>query len=291
MQTDTRKPYFTSFASPFNVIILTIGIVFTALLGWQYFKLDQISKSLTNQSMAFKDEAEFNAAVAKAFNKFVDDKKKALTQEKLQKYTAAPSTVANGKHIYGSTDARFTLVEFSDMECPFCKRFHDTPKQIVDASKGNVNWQWMHLPLGFHNPAAKDEAIASECVAEELGNRAFWAFLGDVFSLSRGNGQGVANLSEVATDLGADKAKFLECISSGRFEDKVNEHVQKAQSQGIGGTPATVVVDNQTGKFQLVSGAQPAQALMAAIGKLKAEAEETAEDQNSSTAPQQDPKG
>ena len=69
MQTDTRKPSFTSFASPFNVIILTIGIVFTALLGWQYFKLDQISKSLTNQSMAFKDEAEFNAAVAKAFNK------------------------------------------------------------------------------------------------------------------------------------------------------------------------------------------------------------------------------
>lgn len=276
------KPFLQTY---FNAIAMIMGLIVVCALGWQFYKLEKISSSLATQSVGFKNEDEFNDAVANAFNKFVENKKRALAQEKLQKYTNAPATTANGKHIYGSSDARFTLVEFSDLECPYCKRFHDTPKQLVDASKGNVNWQWMHLPLGFHNPAAKDQAIASECVAEELGNRAFWAFLSDIFTLSRGNGQGVNNIVEVATDLGADKTKFLECMSSGRYENKIADHLQKAQSQGISGTPATVVVDNQTGKIQIVPGAQPPQAIMAVVGKLKAEAEEAAETPDGSTEP------
>ncbi|ARX53898.1 hypothetical protein AM375_00115 (plasmid) [Escherichia coli] len=47
--------------------------------------------------------------------------------QKYAQFEAAPEKVEDGKHIYGDLGARFTLVEFSDMECPFCKQFHDTP--------------------------------------------------------------------------------------------------------------------------------------------------------------------
>lgn len=267
--------------SNLSIFLLALGMAITCFLGWQLYKLNAITNSFSGgSSVSFKTEDEFNSAVAKAFNKIVEDKQKAMAQTKLQKYTAAPEFVPDGKHIYGSIDARYTLVEFSDLECPYCKRFHNTPKQFVDASKGNVNWQWMHYPLDFHNPAAADQAIASECISEQLGNRAFWAFLNDVFVQSRGNGQGVPNLTDVATEIGADSGKFMECISSGKYQQKIQEHMQKAASQGIKATPATFVVDNQTGKMQLVPGAQPVQALMAAVSKLKAEAEEEAESQS-----------
>lgn len=214
---------------------------------------------------------EFQASLVGALNKLASDRAAKEAQEKMDKYSGAAESEPSGKHIYGALNARFTLVEFSDLECPYCKRFHETPKQLADASNGNVNWQWMHLPLDFHNPAAKAEAHAAECVAEQKGNRAFWAFLDDIFVQSRGNGQGVSDITAMAVALGADEAEFRSCMKEGRFNTKIEEHVQKARQQGISGTPATFVVDNQTGKTQLVSGAQPIQALMAAISKLKAE--------------------
>ncbi|KGH30799.1 DsbA family protein [Comamonas testosteroni] len=278
----TSEPKAVQFRNAFiNIFLPIFGLIIAGFLGWQLYKLNDITSSFgKGSSVSFKTEDEFNNAVAKAFNKIVEDKQKAMAQSKLQKFTAAPEFVPDGKHIYGSMDARYTLVEFSDLECPYCKRFHNTPKQLVDASKGNVNWQWMHYPLDFHNPAAADQAIASECISEQLGNRAFWAFLNDVFVQSRGNGQGVPNLAELATEIGADSNKFLECVGSGKYQQKIQEHMQKAAAQGIKATPATFVVDNHTGKMQLVAGAQPVQALMAAVSKLKAEAEEEAESQN-----------
>ena len=179
-----------------------------------------------------------------------------------------------GKSIYGNVNARFTLVEFSDLECPFCKRFHETPKQLVDNSKGNVNWQWKHLPLGFHNPAAKRQAMAAECVREQKGNKAFWVFIDDVFQHSRGNGQGVPNLAALVEGVGADVDQVQECMSEGRYSDKIDQEAQQAANNGINGTPATFVVDNTTGKTQLLTGAQPPQAIMAAIRKMMAEQEE-----------------
>lgn len=227
--------------------------------------------TLTQSIPPKQSPEEMQESIVHALNKLAADRAAKEAQEKMEKYSGAAPTVPNGKHVYGALDARFTLVEFSDLECPYCKRFHDTPKKIADSSNGNVNWQWMHLPLDFHNPAAKVGAHAAECVAEQKGNRAFWAFLDDIFVHSRGNGQGVSDLTTLASGMGADEDQFRACMKEGRFNSKIEEHIQKARQQGISGTPATFVVDNQTGKTQLVSGAQPAQAFLAAIAKLKTE--------------------
>lgn len=272
---------------------LRLGVVASILLGlvgtgfgiYQFVKEKELAQEIASvkssvkqvmdaEGITFKSKAEFEAAVAESINKFVAQKQQADIEQKYVLFQGASEKVEDGKHIYGDLGARFTLVEFSDMECPFCKQFHDTPKQIVDASKGNVNVQWKHMPLDFHNPAARKEALAAECIAEQKGNRGFWVFVNDIFYHSQGNGAGVADLASVVTGVGADLDVFRECLRSGKYEDKVEADIQKAKSYGVNGTPATFVVDNQTGKSQLLGGAQPAQAIMAVMRKMMIESQQ-----------------
>jgi protein-disulfide isomerase len=268
------------------VAAILLGLVGTGFGIYQFVKEKDLAQEIANvkstvnqvkdaEGVTFKSKAEFEAAVAESINKFVAQKQQADIDQKYAQFEAAPEKVEEGKHIYGDLGARFTLVEFSDMECPsFCKRFHDTPKQIVDASKGNVNWQWKHMPLDFHNPAAHKEALAAECIAEQKGNRGFWVFVNDIFHHTQGNGGGVADLASVVTGVGADLDAFRECLGSGKYEDKVEADIQKAKSYGVNGTPATFVVDNHTGKSQLLGGAQPAQAIMAVMRKMMIESQQ-----------------
>lgn len=269
---------------PFVAVVSLIIAITSVGVGFYQMKYARLSEQKVAEletkvatlqgQLSFKDQSEFEVAVAASINKFVAQKQQADIDQKYAQFEAAPEKVEEGKHIYGDLGARFTLVEFSDMECPFCKRFHDTPKQIVDASKGNVNWQWKHMPLDFHNPAAHKEALAAECIAEQKGNRGFWVFVNDIFHHTQGNGGGVADLASVVTGVGADLDAFRECLGSGKYEDKVEADIQKAKSYGVNGTPATFVVDNHTGKSQLLGGAQPAQAIMAVMRKMMIESQQ-----------------
>jgi protein-disulfide isomerase len=79
-------------------------------------------------------------------------------------------------HIYGNTNAKTFLVVFSDLECPFCKRFHPTVKSIVDNSDGQIALVHKHFPLSFHQSAIP-LAIASECVSAQAGDIGFFKFV------------------------------------------------------------------------------------------------------------------
>ncbi|ALZ82595.1 protein-disulfide isomerase (plasmid) [Aeromonas hydrophila] len=256
-----------------------IGIYQSVKLGQLTNDLHKMNRTLSNMSataatsVTFKNLAEFDTSVAASINKLVEQQQKDNISQKYAKFDAAAEQVGDGKHIYGDLNARFTLVEFSDIECPYCKRFHDTPKQLVDASKGNVNWQWKHMPLDFHNPAALKEAVAAECISEQKGNRGFWVFINDMFEQTQGNGAGVKDLAEVVTGVGADLRVFRECLATGQMDEKVQENIQQAKSLGINGTPATFVVDNKTGKSQLLGGAQPPEAIMAVMRKMMIESQ------------------
>ena len=74
-------------------------------------------------------------------------------------------------HIRGDKDAAFTIIEYSDFECPFCSRHHPTLKQLIE-DEPDVNWVYRHFPLGFH-ASAQRAAEASEC-ANEQGK--FWEY-------------------------------------------------------------------------------------------------------------------
>lgn len=179
---------------------------------------------------------------------YFDNIKKKRREAVFAEYPGAEASVPNDRRIYGSLNARFTLVEFSDLECPFCKRYHSTPKIVVDASGGMVNWEWVHLPLAMHNPTAFMQHQAAECAGALGGNPAFWVFLDQVFSRTRGGGEGAGDLLAIADEIGLDPQRFKNCVASGEHRDRVNDGIQKARSLGITGTPTAFLVDNVSGR-------------------------------------------
>lgn len=277
-----------------NKTIWISGIVAAALavggsIGYVLHKQNQYFKTLTaaqdekfnslatmliemEQSKSSINTENLSEAVEIALQKRTMAQQQKVREDRSQKYQLASNSIPNDKHIYGNYNARFTLVEFSDIECPYCKRFHDTPKAIVDQSQGHVNWQWKHFPLSFHNPTAERLAQATECVSELEGNQMFWVYLEELFKQTAGGGRGV-DVMGVTQELGIDTEAFKQCLDSGKFQEKVRNDIAQATKMGITGTPATFIVDNQTGKTQFLSGAQPKESILAAIRKMAAETE------------------
>ncbi len=85
-----------------------------------------------------------------------------------------------GDHVYGDANAPVVVIEYSDLECPYCKAFQTTMKQVVDESNGQVAWMYRHWPI---HAGSMDKLVASECVAKLKGNDAFWKYIELVFGL------------------------------------------------------------------------------------------------------------
>ncbi len=173
-------------------------------------------------------------------------------------------------HIYGSPDALVSLIEYSDFECPFCKRFHPNPKVLVDGSEGQVNWIYRHFPLEFHNPLAQLEAEASECASEQGGNDAFWQYADLLYERTRSNGNGLSPdaLVPFAQEIGLDEKAFDECLESGRMRARVQEDVVEGGKIGISGTPGNIIINNETGEAIPAAGALPTETLQKIVDSL-----------------------
>lgn len=176
---------------------------------------------------------------------------------------SAMKAVSDSDHMRGSTDAKVTVVEYSDLECPFCGRFHPTVQQIVDDYDGQVNWVYRHFPLNSIHPKAQKQAEASECVAELGGNDAFWAFIDDLFTNPPATNDA---LPGIAASLGVNQAAFSECLDSGKHAVTVQDMANDGIAAGAQGTPFSVIVSGDQ-RIPL-SGAVPASQLKAIIDPL-----------------------
>lgn len=171
----------------------------------------------------------------------------------------AMKPVSSDDHIRGNPDAPVKIVEYSDTECPFCKRFHPTMQQVMDeyGKDNKVAWVYRHFPLDQLHQKARKEAEATECAAELGGNDKFWAYLDRLMEVTPANdGLDPAELPKIAQYVGLDTARFNECLSSGKYAEKIEEHVQDAVATGGNGTPWSIVVAKNGKKYPL-SGAQP----------------------------------
>jgi protein-disulfide isomerase len=177
---------------------------------------------------------------------------------------------ASRDHVYGNPNAPVSLIEYSDFECPFCKRFHATADEIVDAYGGKVNWVYRHFPLSMHNPGAQKEAEASECVAQLGGNDAFWKFANAIYARTKSNGNGfpLDQLVPLGKEIGLDEKQLKECIDAAKYASRVQEDLDEGIQVGITGTPANFLLRNDTGEVILKVGAQPSDAIKPDIDKL-----------------------
>lgn len=176
--------------------------------------------------------------------------------------------VSNDDHIRGAKNAKVTMIEYSDLECPFCKRFHPTMQQIMKDYDGKIAWVYRHFPLSFHANAQK-EAEASECVASIGGTEKYWKYIDTIFERTTANGTGFAldQLGPLAKEVGVDEAKFKECLDGGKMTARVNKDLQEGQAAGVDGTPGTILV-SANGKKALVPGAVPVEELKSQIDAL-----------------------
>ncbi len=181
-----------------------------------------------------------------------------------------PQVSPEQDHIYGNPNAPVSLIEYSDFECPYCKTFHHTPRKIVDAYQGKVNWVYRHYPLQFHNPGAQKQAEASECAAELGGNEAFWKYADTLYERTTSNGKGfpVEQLVPLAEEIGLDRAQFQTCLKSGKYTEQVQGDLRGGAKSGISGTPGSILLNNTTGEAKLMSGAQRFENIKAEVDKM-----------------------
>lgn len=165
--------------------------------------------------------------------------------------------IAATDHVLGDPKAQVTIVEFSDTECPFCKRFHETMHQAVKEYDGKVAWAYRHFPLDQLHPKSRKEAEATECAGEQGGNAKFWAYLDRLFAVTpSNNGLDPAELPKIAAYVGLDVTKFNDCLASGKFAKHIQENVDEAVATGGNGTPWSILIA-PNGKKYAINGAQP----------------------------------
>ena len=171
--------------------------------------------------------------------------------------------ISSSDHIRGNPNAPVKIVEYSDTECPFCKRFHTTMKEVMNeyGKDGKVAWVYRHFPLDQLHSKARKEAVALECANEQGGNDKFWSYADRLYEVTpANNGLDPAELPKIAQYVGLDTAKFNTCLASTKYDKHIEDEVQNAVATGGNGTPWSIVVGKNGKKYPL-SGAQPISAI------------------------------
>ncbi|AJY53261.1 DsbA family protein [Halomonas sp. KO116] len=257
------------------IVGCSLGVgAFIALGAYTFTSITQQSKAMSEltasiQSLANNQGlsgAELDESVQRSLMAMQDREAAEIRESMFSRYAQASNDWDGDNWLYGSPEARFTLVEYADTECGYCKRFHSTPKGIVEASNGNVNWEYQHLTV--MGERSIKQAQAAECVGDQLGNQSFWVYLSEIYERTGSNGQGAGDLRALAQEVGADLTDFDSCVSSGTHIEDIQASTTLARSMGISGTPATVLVDNVTGETQILGGAQPTEAFVQAMRQM-----------------------
>lgn len=171
--------------------------------------------------------------------------------------------LAKGDWVLGDSKAKVSIIEFSDADCPFCHRYHDTMQQLMKDYNGKINWVYRHFPLTSLHPEAAKKAEAIECVGELGGNDKVWEFMDKIYI---DNAPTVSQLGDVVKGLGLDSGKFTECLNSGKYTNKVTDHANQAQAAGAQGTPYSVIL---AGDQKIpVNGAYPINEMKSIIDSL-----------------------
>ena len=146
------------------------------------------------------------------------------------------------KPFKGPKDAKVTIIEYSDFQCPFCSRGYNTiEKEVLTAYGDKVKFAYKNLPLPMH-PWAEPAAIASECALLQK-EEGFWKLYHYFFENQKDmTPQNVKEKSiEVLKGTGVDEAKFTDCLDNKKTLDKVKADSAEAASLGIQGTPGFII--------------------------------------------------
>ncbi len=187
-----------------------------------------------------------NAAVLKERAKIEEEKRKVDAQN------PKIPVIEKTRPVRGNPNAPVTMVEYSDFQCPFCRRALPTVKSVLKKYEGKVRLIYKHLPLSFH----KFALLASqyfEAIALQDHKKA-WVFHDLVFENQRSLEKGESALKKLAKEAGADMGRLSADVKSNEVIMQVNKDIAESKKFGFTGTPTFLI-----NGFMLV-GAQPEQA-------------------------------
>ncbi|MCX6112993.1 MAG: thioredoxin domain-containing protein [Proteobacteria bacterium] len=131
----------------------------------------------------------------------------------------------------GSKSAKVTVVEFSDFQCPFCKRASENGRMIYKEYGDKVRYVFKNFPLSFHDKAHR-AAEAAMCMNDQ---GKFFEYHDKLFENNTALEE--ADLNKYATEVGGDAKKFADCLTSGKFKADIDKEIANAQKYGISGAP------------------------------------------------------
>ena len=151
----------------------------------------------------------------------------------------------------GAANAPVTIIEFADLQCPYCRRAEETLAEVLKNYGGKVRVQWRNLPLPMH----PDASLAAEAAMEayqQKGNDGFWKFHDKVFAAQdTQDGLKRAALERYAVEVGLDLPKLAAALYNHSHKAEIDADAKTASDADITGTPAFIV----NGYF--ISGAEP----------------------------------
>ena len=225
------------------------------LIGAIIFAAVVVSGSLVFFGMQFfggsnLSDEEFQEKIDAGISKYIQDQQAQYDKQAAEKDKPKIVTgdFSDDDAFMGEKDAKLTIVEFSDYQCPYCKSFFDDTlpeikKKYIDT--GKVKLVYRDFPLDFH-PNAQKAAEAAECAGEQ--NKYFQMhdkLFENQVALD------TDDLKKYAKDIGLNTAQFNTCLDTGKMASEVESDYQEGVNYGVSGTPAFFI----NGK--LIEGAQP----------------------------------
>jgi protein-disulfide isomerase len=226
--------------------------------------LENFKKSIDEQLAKAKALVAKGTPRAKVYDELMKEGKEPPPPEK--KDIAAPDNTDPAK---GGSNAKVVIQEFSDFQCPFCKRVEPTVQAIEKAYGNKIKIVWRHMPLPFHKNAPLAAEAAQEVFAQK-GSAAFWTFHDAIFGSDAADEARTdrAALEKQAQAQGIDMDKFKAALDGSTHKAKIDADAELGNKAGINGTPAFVI----NGYY--VSGAQPEAAFKKLINRALKEAGE-----------------
>lgn len=153
----------------------------------------------------------------------------------------------------GPASAPITIVEYSDYQCPYCRRAHPTIERVMQEYAGKVRFVYRDYPLNFH-PRAVPASVAARCAGEQ---NKFWDYHNHL--MTQQGDLSDADLEKRAQAVGLDMAAYASCYGSQRHNEAIMAGFREGQAYGVTGTPAFFV------NGRMISGAQPFEAFKTII--------------------------
>jgi protein-disulfide isomerase len=225
VKSDSAKGEVTITMRRIHLYAIVMPLIFIIGLGLGFLLRDWIPLRSSTEVVASQNPAAGNSAAVSA-------------QTASQSPSETPQVVryeipVDDDPMLGLSDAPITIVEFSDYECPYCRRWHtDVYPSLLETYGDQIRFVYRDFPLESIHANAKPAAEAANCAYEQ---GAFWEYHDKLFGMQLGLSSQA--YQEYASQLELDEAAFQECIESGRYQEEVQSDFEFAANLGVRSTP------------------------------------------------------